>query len=296
LCSPTPALPNQPVDLGDQLALRFNEWMATNSAGADKDWLEVYNLDPLPVVLGGLVPTGKLTYPPAGEKVIPALSFIAGNGFIRFWCDSKPGSGADHLNFKLSSSNGETNSLYSAAPNFFLIDQISFPGNSVPGGLQRAESMGRLPDGGTNIVKFPPGRDSPGASNFLPITNVVMSESGNLAGGKVTYVDGTKATMLLMNGLVGDFTFAARIKGLKEPLSTLFYLPPTPNVTYSAQLMSKAEELFTTGVPPYPIERTLLTTGLVEAGMKSLAAGKKLETPHLAIKYEAPKESGFARS
>ena len=110
------------------------------------------------------------------------------------------------------------------------------------------------------------------------------------------YIDGTKATMLLMNGLVGDFTFAAKIKGAKEPLSTLFYLPPVPNVTYSAHLMSKAEELFTTGVPPYPIDRTLLTTGLVEAGMKSLAAGKKIETPHLAIKYAAPKESGFARS
>jgi hypothetical protein len=110
------------------------------------------------------------------------------------------------------------------------------------------------------------------------------------------YIDGVKATMLLMNGLVGDFTFAARIKGQKEPLSTLFYLPPNPNVTYSAQLMSKAEELFSTGVPPYPVERTLLTTGLVEAGMQSLAAGKKIETPHLAIKYAAPRESGFARS
>src|SRR5262249_58022077 len=96
------------------------------------------------------------------------------------------------------------------------------------------------------------------------------------------YADGLRATMLLMNGLVGDFTFAARLKGQKELLSTLFYLPPNPNVVYSAALMSKAEEMFLTGKPPYPIERTLLTTGLVEAGVKSLAAGKRLETPHLA--------------
>jgi hypothetical protein len=112
---------------------------------------------------------------------------------------------------------------------------------------------------------------------------------------RVEYADGLKATMLLMNGLVGDFTFAARLKGRDVPLSTLFYLPPGPNVAYSAQLMAKAEELFTTGKASYPIERTLLTTGLVEAGMKSLAAGKTIETPYLAIKYEAPKESGFAR-
>jgi len=110
----------------------------------------------------------------------------------------------------------------------------------------------------------------------------------------IEYKDGLKATMLLMNGLVGDFTFAARIKGLPEPLSTLFYLPPAPNIVYSAALMSKAEELFTTGKAPYPIERTLLTTGLVEAGMKSLAAGqKRLETPHLAVSYKAPRESTF---
>ena len=111
------------------------------------------------------------------------------------------------------------------------------------------------------------------------------------------YADGVKATMLLMNGLVGDFTFAARIKGLAEPLSTLFYLPPVPNVVYSAELMSKAEETFLMGKAPYPIERTLLTTGLVEAGVRSLGTGqKRIETPHLIIRYQVSKESTYARS
>jgi hypothetical protein len=111
------------------------------------------------------------------------------------------------------------------------------------------------------------------------------------------YRDGLKATMLLLNGLVGDFTFAARLKGQREPLSTLFYLPPGPNVVYSAALMSKAEEMFLTCKPPYPIERTLLTTGLVAAGMQSLASGqKRLATPHLDVRYKAPKQSGFWQS
>lgn len=111
------------------------------------------------------------------------------------------------------------------------------------------------------------------------------------------YNDGTRATMLLMNGLVGDFTFAARLKGQAEPLSTLFYLPPNPNVTYSAALMSMAETTFLTGKSPTPIERTLLTSGLVEAGCRSLGTGqKRLETPHLAIRYQAPQESLFART
>ena len=111
------------------------------------------------------------------------------------------------------------------------------------------------------------------------------------------YADGLKATMLLMNGLVNDLTFAARIKGEAMPLSTLFYLPPTPNVTYSAGLMSQAERMFLTGKAPYPIERTLLTTGLVAAGMQSLAEGqKRIETPHLSIRYHTPRESTFLRS
>lgn len=114
---------------------------------------------------------------------------------------------------------------------------------------------------------------------------------------RIEYADGVKATMLLMNGLVQDFTFAARLTGEPEPLSTLFYLPPNPNVTYSAALMSKAEELFLTGKAPYPIERTLLTTGLVAAGMKSLGSDqKRLETPHLKVRYQAPRESTFWRS
>ena len=106
------------------------------------------------------------------------------------------------------------------------------------------------------------------------------------------YADGLKGTMLLMNGLVDDFNFAARIKGQAEPLSTLFYLPPNPNVTYSAALMSKAEETFLTNKAPYPVERTLLTSGLVAAGLKSLASGqKRIETPHLAVRYSVPRES-----
>lgn len=113
---------------------------------------------------------------------------------------------------------------------------------------------------------------------------------------RIEYTDGTRATMLLMNGLVSDFTFAAQLKDQAEPLSTLFYLPPNPNVAYSAALMSKAEETFLTGRAPCPIERTLLTTGLVEAGCRSLGTGqKRIATPHLAVTYQAPRESTFAR-
>ena len=111
------------------------------------------------------------------------------------------------------------------------------------------------------------------------------------------YADGLRATMLLMNGLVGDFTFAARLKGERRLLSTLFHLPPTPNVVYSAALMSHVEKTFLTGQASYPVERTLLTGGLVEVGTHSLARQQqRLETPHLAVRYDAPRESTHWRS
>jgi len=113
---------------------------------------------------------------------------------------------------------------------------------------------------------------------------------------RIEYSDGLKATMFLMNGLVNDFTFAARLKGEAEPLSTLFYLPPNPNVTYSAALMSRAEETFLTGRAPYPVERTLLTSGMVEVACQSLTKGQRLETPHLSVRYQAPRESTFERT
>ena len=131
-------------------------------------------------------------------------------------------------------------------------------------------------------------------SHRYPTTSQLRSWVEEPVAYRFQYADGLQATMLLMNGLVGDFTFAARLKGTARPLSTLFYLPPTPNVVYSAALMGKVEQTFMTGVAPYPVERTLLTSGLVTAGMQSLAAGQqKLETPHLAVRYEAPRESQF---
>lgn len=115
---------------------------------------------------------------------------------------------------------------------------------------------------------------------------------------RLEYVDGLSATMFLMNGLVDDFTFAAQLEGQTEVLSTLFHLPPNPNVVYSAALMANAERMFVTGVAPYPAERTMLTSGLVEACLHSLTGGQqRLETPHLAaVRYAAPRESTYWQS
>jgi hypothetical protein len=109
--------------------------------------------------------------------------------------------------------------------------------------------------------------------------------------------DGLRSTLLMLNGAVGDYTFACRLKGTNEILSTQFFLTPTPNVTYSACLGSKIEELFATGKAPYPVERTLIVSGILETCLDSKVQGHiRLETPHLDVTYRAPAQSQFCRA
>ncbi len=59
----------------------------------------------------------------------------------------------------------------------------------------------------------------------------------------IEYNDGFNATLLMLNGAVRDYCFAGKLKDQIVPISTQFFLTPTPNVTYSACLVSKIEEL-----------------------------------------------------
>lgn len=113
----------------------------------------------------------------------------------------------------------------------------------------------------------------------------------------IEHNDGLRTTLLMLNGAVRDFTFAARVKGIRGIPSTQFFLSPTPNVTYSACLASKIEEMIVTGRAPYPVERTLLVSGVLEACLTSRVQDhRRLETPHLAVRYQPPRQSQHARA
>jgi hypothetical protein len=112
----------------------------------------------------------------------------------------------------------------------------------------------------------------------------------------IEYRDGFRATMLMLTGAVEDFNFSARVRA-KGLVSTQFLLTPVPNVTYSACLVSKIEQMFTTGKAPYSIDRTLLTSGILEGCLTSKLQGeKRLETPHLKVNYRPPVESQYCRT
>lgn len=115
------------------------------------------------------------------------------------------------------------------------------------------------------------------------------------------HADGLKCTMVLLNGLVQDFNFAAHLEGEDEPFSTQMYLPMPPAratlASFFSPLVNHFEQMVLTGKEPYPVERTLLTTGLVAAAVDSLHQDQtRLETPHLAIRYQPTAESTYWRT
>ena len=112
----------------------------------------------------------------------------------------------------------------------------------------------------------------------------------------IEHNDGLQTTLLMLTGAIKDFCFAAQLKGQPDPVSTQFFLTPTPNVTYSACLVAKIDEMLMTGQAPFPAERTLLVSGVLESCLTSrLQGNQRLETPHLQVVYQPPAESHHAR-
>ncbi|MBN9522587.1 hypothetical protein J0H58_29380 [bacterium] len=112
----------------------------------------------------------------------------------------------------------------------------------------------------------------------------------------VEYRDGFKATVLQLDGHIADEAFAGRLADQPRPVSTQFYLPPPPGAAFLEALASHAERFLPTGRPPYPVERTQLTGGILDYALESRTNGsRRLETPDLDIRYDPPADSGFMR-
>ncbi len=102
----------------------------------------------------------------------------------------------------------------------------------------------------------------------------------------IEYADGVRAAALMLHGLTTEFMFAGRVEGAATPPSTLFWLQDGKPFAHFARLSEGIERMFLTGKPGYPVERTLLTTGILDEVMKSRhAGGKRRETPHLRVRY-----------
>lgn len=102
----------------------------------------------------------------------------------------------------------------------------------------------------------------------------------------VEYRDGFCGAVLMLNGYVTDLAYAARVAG--QVVASEFYCPPAPPHAHFSYLSLNIEEMFLTGIPTYPVERTLLTTGVLEAALDSRYRGHiRLETPYLDVSYRS---------
>jgi hypothetical protein len=111
----------------------------------------------------------------------------------------------------------------------------------------------------------------------------------------IEYTDGLRAAAAMLNGHTTQFAVAAKRRGQAEPFATWFFLSEPKPYPHFAYLVKAIEQMIHTNHPSYPAERTLLTTGILDAAMTSVfLGGKRVETPHLAkVRYQ-PVDYPFA--
>jgi hypothetical protein len=100
----------------------------------------------------------------------------------------------------------------------------------------------------------------------------------------VTYRDGLRAAVFKLGSSSTRWNFACKLAGDSRPRATRFYVGPWGNRNLFQALAHAIQHHFRHRQSPYPVERTLLTTGLVDATMR--ARGRRIETPQLQIAYE----------
>ena len=102
----------------------------------------------------------------------------------------------------------------------------------------------------------------------------------------MNHADGLRTATLMLNGYVSDFAYAGRTDGRVK--GTEFYLQNEGPFGHFGYLCRNVQQFFQTGQAPYPPQRTLLITGVIDAMMTSRHEGHRVvETPCLNISYSS---------
>ncbi len=114
----------------------------------------------------------------------------------------------------------------------------------------------------------------------------------------IEHRDGFRTTLFLL--AIQDFNYAGLRADTDEIISCQMYLPMPGHGSTTADffnpLVHHIETMVIENRVPYPVERTLLTSGMTLAAMESLHRGQvPVPTPEMAVKYDAPAASAFWR-
>lgn len=129
------------------------------------------------------------------------------------------------------------------------------------------------------------------AINTVPDSSKGKNRPGrNVTMFRIEYSDGFEAAVCVSGGMVSEFCFAGEVDGHSKPVATYAYLPK-PQRDHFSFLCNHIEYMFRSGKPSYPVERTLLITGVLDALHDSRAAGgQRIATPHLSDLGYVPAE------
>jgi len=143
-------------------------------------------------------------------------------------------------------------------------------------------------------------------SHNLPVDNGFPTAPVDIAWAKtalpnttayfVEHLDGFR-TSIFMTG-IRDFNYAGMRADNGEIVGCQCMLPmpgfSATTADFFTPLVQHVEQMILDNETPYPIERTLLASGMVIAGVRSLFNGQSaVETPEMAVRYRGPRESMF---
>ncbi|MDF2719447.1 MAG: hypothetical protein K0R28_6372 [Paenibacillus sp.] len=102
---------------------------------------------------------------------------------------------------------------------------------------------------------------------------------------ELDYKDGLKSGVLMANPEVATFASAYQVDEQEAPICREFLLQGGKPYIHFGRLVLEIEKFIHTGRPPHAVERSLLTTGGLDACMRSLHTGEAIDTPHLIVSY-----------
>ena len=104
----------------------------------------------------------------------------------------------------------------------------------------------------------------------------------------IDYRDGLRVNILTLNGAVGEWSAAWRYADPAETESALFWTQEARPFDHFSYLVQGIETMLHTGRPAWPVERTLLTSGTLDALLISKKrGGERLQTPWLDVAYQS---------